>query len=496
MADLVEHVVDARDIKVAFLLAGKRGVGKVFGCGRRTHGKRALAIGIETGKCLPDGLLEPGGKRGVGNPLANFGTGPGQLAHIVSVQGIETVVDALIKPGGLEKVAKGLGGGCKPAWNPDAGICQLTDHFTQRSVFAPYRVHIRHAELLERYNIRHDVTFEIEKACLPDTHAGIKARACIPPRDGKPYVSGKPALPVAQVTGNLSRNCTFYMDGLMVQTAMNGSHAERTVFIVSDSTGITAETFSHAVLSQFEEVPFQAVRLPFIDSMEKAGSAARRIARQAAVAGAPPLVFSTLVDSEIADCIREAPCIFLDLFGEFVERLEGILGVKSSRSIGRSHTNGQSKQYNKRIEAINFSLAHDDGQYINGLELADVILIGVSRCGKTPTSLYLAMQYSVKAANYPLIPEDFERNALPSTLLPFRRKLFGLSIQPERLAEVRNERRPDSVYSSLKQCRNEVASAERLMRMENIPWLSTTTRSIEEISTKILDEVGLDRMTY
>lgn len=271
---------------------------------------------------------------------------------------------------------------------------------------------------------------------------------------------------------------------------------ERTVFIISDSTGITAETFSHAVLSQFEEIPFEAVRLPFIDTMEKAESAARRITKQADESGQIPLVFSTLVDTDIAERIRSAPCIFLDLFGAFVERLEDILGVKSSRSIGRSHTNVSSKQYGNRIDAINFSLAHDDGQFVHGLEQADVILVGVSRCGKTPTSLYLAMQYAVKAANYPLIPEDFERGILPTTLLPYRRKIFGLSIQPERLSEVRNERRPNSTYSSLKQCRNEVAAAERLMRMENIPWLSTTTRSIEEISTKILDEVGLDRTTY
>lgn len=271
---------------------------------------------------------------------------------------------------------------------------------------------------------------------------------------------------------------------------------ERTVFIISDSTGITAETFSHAVLSQFEEIPFEAVRLPFIDTIEKAESAARRISKQADETGQIPLVFSTLVDTEIAESIRSAPCIFLDLFGAFVERLEDILGVKSSRSVGRSHTNASSKQYGNRIDAINFSLAHDDGQFVHGLEKADVILVGVSRCGKTPTSLYLAMQYAVKAANYPLIPEDFERGILPTTLLPYRRKIFGLSILPERLSEVRNERRPNSTYASLRQCRNEVAAAERLMRIENIPWLSTTTRSIEEISTKILDEVGLDRTTY
>lgn len=271
---------------------------------------------------------------------------------------------------------------------------------------------------------------------------------------------------------------------------------ERTVFVVSDSTGITAETFSNAVLSQFEQVKFEAIRIPFIDSQEKAQEAAVRINRCALEQHAPPLVFSTLVNPEIAQPIRNANCTFLDLFSTFVEHIERALGLKSSHSVGRSHSGGLSKQYLNRIEAINFTLAHDDGQFIHGLEQADVILVGVSRCGKTPTSLYLAMQYTVRAANFPLIPEDFERGTLPATLAPYRNKLFGLSIQPDRLSEVRNERRPNSRYASLEQCHYEVAAAERLMRIENIPWLSTTTKSIEEISTKVLSAVGLDRRTY
>ena len=271
---------------------------------------------------------------------------------------------------------------------------------------------------------------------------------------------------------------------------------ERTVFIVSDSTGITAETFSNSVLSQFEQINFQAIRIPFIDSLEKADAAANRINRCALEENQPPLVFSTLINPDIALKIRQSNCTFLDLFGTFVQHIETALGMKSSHSVGRSHMGGSSKQYNNRIEAINFALAHDDGQYVHGLQQADVILVGVSRCGKTPTSLYLAMQYAIKAANFPLIPEDFDRGLLPSTLMPYRNKLFGLSIQPRRLAEVRNERRPNSQYASLQQCRYEVAEAERLMRMENIPCLSTTTKSIEEISTKVLEEVGLNRRVY
>jgi len=266
--------------------------------------------------------------------------------------------------------------------------------------------------------------------------------------------------------------------------------------VVSDGTGITAETFAHSVLAQFESARFRHVRLPFIDSLDKAAAVAARIDAACASDGQRPIVFSTLVNSEINTRVRQANGLFLDLFSTFVEPIEQELNIKSSHSIGRSHNVANTKQYQNRIEAINFSLAHDDGQYIKGLEQADVILVGVSRCGKTPTSLYLAMQYGVKAANVPLIPDDFERNALPSSILPYRSKLFGLTIQPERLAEVRNERRPDSRYASLEQCRYEVAEAEKLMRREGIRWLSTTTKSIEEISTTVLQKIGLEGRFY
>ncbi|OZI34973.1 phosphoenolpyruvate synthase regulatory protein [Bordetella genomosp. 10] len=271
------------------------------------------------------------------------------------------------------------------------------------------------------------------------------------------------------------------------------SPTERTVYIVSDSTGITAETFSHSVLAQFEEVNFRQIRLPFVDTLQKAEEAALRIDRNAAETGMQPIVFSTLVHPEMMARVRQANGIFLDLFGTFVSHIEQALGLKSSHSIGRSHMAANSEKYRNRIDAINFSLSHDDGQFVTNLAEADVILVGVSRCGKTPTSLYLAMQYAVKAANFPLIPDDFERGALPSTLAPYRDKLFGLTIQPDRLAEVRNERRPNSKYASLEQCRYEVTEAERMMRREGIEWLSTTTKSIEEISTTVLQEVGLDR---
>jgi regulator of PEP synthase PpsR (kinase-PPPase family) len=271
---------------------------------------------------------------------------------------------------------------------------------------------------------------------------------------------------------------------------------ERTVFFVSDGTGITAETLGHSVMTQFESLRYRQQRVPFIDSAEKARDAVTRIAEAGKRDGKRPIVFSTLVNPVVNAELRAADALLLDLFESFVEPLENELGMKSSHSIGRSHNISDSENYKQRIEAINFALAHDDGQSAKGLAQADVILVGVSRSGKTPTSLYLAMQYGVKAANYPLIPEDFERDELPGGLAQHRQKLFGLSIAPERLAEVRHERRPNSRYASLEQCRHEVAAAERMMRRESIRWLSSTTKSIEEIAATIMHEVRLERRSY
>lgn len=271
--------------------------------------------------------------------------------------------------------------------------------------------------------------------------------------------------------------------------------ADRTVFFVSDGTGITAETFGHSVLTQFE-LRFKQVRLPFIDTLDKAYQAVREINESYDVDGKRPIVFSTLVKADLSAVVRQSEGMHMDLFQTFVEPLEQELGVKSTHTIGRSHNIADSDDYKNRIEAINFSLAHDDGQSHQNLASADVILVGVSRSGKTPTTLYLAMQYGVKAANYPLIPDDFERGKLPSGLVPYRHKIFGLSIAPDRLSEVRNERRPGSKYAALENCRYEVNEAERMMRREGIRWTSSTAKSIEEIATMILQEIKSNKRAF
>jgi hypothetical protein len=270
----------------------------------------------------------------------------------------------------------------------------------------------------------------------------------------------------------------------------------RTVFFISDGTGITAQMLGHSLLTQFEGMEFNQVTLPFVDSTEKAEDCLARIEAEAANGNGRPIVFSTLVNQDVRSVVRKANALFLDFFETFIDPLEAGLGLKSSHTIGRSHSAMDKKEYHQRIEAINFAMAHDDGASHRELGQADVILIGVSRSGKTPTSLYLALQFGVKAANYPLIPEDFQRMKLPEALRLHKPKLFGLTIAPERLHEIRKERRPDSRYAALDNCRYEVEEAENLMRREGIHSINSTTKSIEEIATTILRELRIHRQIY
>ena len=266
----------------------------------------------------------------------------------------------------------------------------------------------------------------------------------------------------------------------------------RIVFIVSDGTGITAENFSQSILAQFEAT-FKHIRIPFVDSVDKAHDAVSSINQAFNKYGVQPIVFTTLVKTELNNIVAKANGLILDMFQTFVVPLETALGMKSTHAMNRLHHNADTEAYKNRIEAINYSLAHDDGQSNQNLVEADVILIGISRVGKTPTSLYLAMQYGLKAANYPLIPEDFERGQLPKDLIPYRQKIFGLMIDAERLSEIRNERRPGSNYAKLENCRYEINEATAMMKKQSIPWVLTTSKSIEEIATTVLQAMKSDK---
>lgn len=265
---------------------------------------------------------------------------------------------------------------------------------------------------------------------------------------------------------------------------------KRSVFFISDWTGITAETLGLSLLAHFDGIEFRQIRLPFIDTPQKAREALMRIDVAREEDGAKPVLVLTLVNPEIRTLFEASNALCLDLFGTFIQPLALELGVPATQAVGMSHR-AASTDYLNRIDAINYTLGHDDGITPSGLKKADVVLVGVSRSGKTPTSLYLAMQFGIRAANCPLIPEDLDRMTLPEGLAECRGKLFGLTIEPERLSRIRSERRPDSRYASLDNCRNEVRQAEMLMKRESIPWLDSTSRSVEEISSMILQQIKL-----
>jgi len=268
---------------------------------------------------------------------------------------------------------------------------------------------------------------------------------------------------------------------------------KRTVFFVSDQTGVTAETMGHSLLTQFEGLTFRAVTLPFVATRDKAVEARARIDATAAAEGELPIVFSTLIKDDLRDEVKAAHGVFLDFFDAFLGPLEAALGVKSSHAAGRAHGMADLEGYTARINATNFAIANDDGTQTREYEQADVILTGVSRSGKTPTCLYMALQYGIYAANYPLTEDDLESGRLPQPLVRHQAKLFGLTIRPDRLREIRHERRPNSRYSSAPQVAFEVRAAEALFERIGIPFLDTTHCSVEEIGSRIMHASGIER---
>ena len=267
----------------------------------------------------------------------------------------------------------------------------------------------------------------------------------------------------------------------------------RYAFVISDRTGITAEALGHSLLSQFPSVNFQAETLPFVDTPEKVADAVAQINRAAEESGEKPLIFATLVDDNIRHQISSSNGVFFDLFQTFIGPMEDELGIASSHSVGQSHGVVDLAEYTARISAVNYSLNTDDGLETDHYGRADVIIVGVSRTGKTPTCLYLALHYGIYASNYPLTMDDLGQGQIPAELLKFREKLYGLTIDPFRLQQIRQERYNRESYASAKQCQYEVATAESLFRSENLPFINTTQMSIEEIGTTIMHRAGLRR---
>ena len=266
---------------------------------------------------------------------------------------------------------------------------------------------------------------------------------------------------------------------------------KRTVFFVSDSTGITAETFGHSLLSQFESIQFENIVLRYVDDLPKAEQACRQIEAVTKSEGQPPLVFSTLVEPKLRHIIANSGGLWFDIFEAFIAPLQSALHETPAPMAGRSHGVGDLKHYSARIEAVNFAVQNDDGVSTRHYDEADIVLLGVSRTGKTPTCLYMALHYGVHAANFPLTEEELLQTQLPPELKPYQDKLFGLTISAERLHRIRSERRLDSRYASLSQCRLELNQAEDLFQASHIPVINTTTMSVEEIATTIMTRARL-----
>jgi regulator of PEP synthase PpsR (kinase-PPPase family) len=271
---------------------------------------------------------------------------------------------------------------------------------------------------------------------------------------------------------------------------------KRSVFFVSDSTGITAETLGHALLSQFETLEFHQTTIPFVGDETQAREAVRRINAVGAGDGRRPIVFSTLTNPELNEILHASNALILDFFSAFIRPLEIELNRGSSHAPGRFHGLVNRASYDGRIDAMDYALDHDDGGGVRHYRDADIILVGVSRSGKTPTCVYLALQFGIRAANYPMTEDDLDAGHLPALLVPHKNRLFGLTIVPDRLRQIRSERRPNSRYASLNRCRKEVADAEAIFTSEGVQFIDTSGSSIEEIASKIIQQTGLTRRSF
>ena len=268
---------------------------------------------------------------------------------------------------------------------------------------------------------------------------------------------------------------------------------KRSVFFISDGTAITAETLGHSLLAQFPHVDFDIHIIPYITSEEAATSVVAEINKRAELDGVLPLVFDTLVDPYVRDIINTANGVNLDVFEGLISKLSEVLGTPPTTLVGQTHAVTDSESYKARIDAVHFALDNDDGARTRHYDKADLILIGVSRSGKTPTSIYLSLQFGIRVANYPLTEEDLDDNRLPAVLRPHKNKLFGLMIDADRLVAIRTERKANSRYASFSQCQMELRAVEGIYISEGIPFLNVSEMSIEEISTRVLQTTGLKR---
>jgi putative phosphotransferase pcryo_1035 len=279
----------------------------------------------------------------------------------------------------------------------------------------------------------------------------------------------------------------------LTQPNPNQNTPKRSAFFISDGTAITAETLGRSLLSQFGDVQFDIKIIPYVNTLELARDAVKRIEEAYRLTQLKPLVFDTIVSDDIRNIINEAPACNLDIYEGLITRIADEIGHTPNPHSGMAHGRVDSDDYKARIDAVHFALDNDDGARTTHYDGADIILIGLSRSGKTPTSLYLALQFGIRAANYPFTEDDLDSNRLPKALQPYRHKLFGLTIDTERLVRIRQERKAGSRYASLAQCQEEQRAIQAIYTTQKIPNLNVSEMSIEEIATRILQITGLSR---
>ncbi len=265
----------------------------------------------------------------------------------------------------------------------------------------------------------------------------------------------------------------------------------RPVFIISDRTGITAGTISHTLLTQFPDVTFDKTTIPFVDSDDKVNSTIRQIDNSHKQTGMKPLVFVSFTDNDFTQHLNESKGVVFDLFEPFITRLEKHLAQHTAHLIGQAHGMTESSGYMDRMDAINFAMKYDDGVKMEGYDQADLVLVGVSRAGKTPTSLYMSLHYGLLVANYPIADDDFEKGVLPEALLRNKKKLFGLNISSLQLHKIRTKRRANSKYAELRQCQREVQQAQMMFKKYRLVQADSTEMSIEELASLIVHRMDL-----
>ena len=267
----------------------------------------------------------------------------------------------------------------------------------------------------------------------------------------------------------------------------------RQVFFLSNGTAITAETLGHSLLAQFPDYSFQTHTIPFVDNLEKTHAVVDEINRHFDEGQQLPIVICTMGDEDLIDIVRQCKALVIDPFGDILPRLEKALSTQHLQP-GQSHRTVNPMLYESRIDAIDYAILHDDGGKTRHYDQADIILIGVSRSGKTPSCLYLALQFGIKAANYPITEEDMDSDRLPEPVQPFKDRLYGLTTDLQRLINIRQERRPNSRYASAEQCRFELRVVEDMYLRHGIPYINTSSMSVEEISARIIRDNGLHRV--